>query len=137
VPAGQDGHDVAPASTALVPAAHGAHDVDPKFAANVPGKQYRHGRSPDALNDPGLQGLAELGTAYSRLTSCAVLRLLCTVEPAEHGAPPHAQRPVGTAWRVWRWLSLRSSSWFSCAVSRLWKPEDSCLLLSLQTLPVS
>ena len=63
MPAGQDGHDVAPASTALVPAAHGVHDVAPELAANVPGKQYRHGLLPDALNDPGWQGVAEFGTA--------------------------------------------------------------------------
>jgi len=62
-----------------------------------------------------------------------VLRLVCTVVPAAHGAPPQVQRPVGIAWRVWRWVSFRSSSWFSCAVSRLWKPDDFCLLPSLQT----
>ena len=54
---------MAPALPALVPAAHGAHDVAPELAANVPGKQYRHGLLPDALNDPGWQGVAELGTA--------------------------------------------------------------------------
>jgi hypothetical protein len=128
---------VAPASTALVPAVHGVHDVAPALAANVPGKQYRHGRFPDALDEPAGQGVADVGTAYSRLTSCAVLRLDCTVVLAAHGAPPHVQRPVGIATRVWRWLSLRSSSWFSCAVSRLWKPDDSILLASLQTFELS
>src|SRR5262245_29070993 len=68
------------------------------------------------------------------LTSCALLMALCTVEPGEQGDPPHVQIPVGIATRVWRWLSSRSSSWFSCAVSRLRNPDDSCLLLLLHTL---
>lgn len=63
VPAAQGAHDVAPAAPALVPAGHGAHAVAPALAANVPGKQDRHGWLPDALNDPGWQGCAEVGTA--------------------------------------------------------------------------
>src|SRR5207245_2516323 len=53
---------------------------------------------------------------------------------AAQAGPPQVHRPVGIAWRVWRCVSLRSSSWFSCAVSRLWKPDGFCLLLSSQTL---
>ena len=113
VPAGQAGHDVAPAPPALVPAAHGAHEVAPALAANVPGKQYKHGRLPDALDDPGGQGVADVGTAYSRLTSCAVLRSFCTVLPAAHGPPPQVHRPVGIASRLSRSVSSRSWSWFS------------------------
>jgi hypothetical protein len=63
VPAAQDAHAVAPVAVAAVPAAHAAHDVAPELAAKVPGKQEMHGWLPVALNDPGWQGWAEVGTA--------------------------------------------------------------------------